>query len=218
MKHGKNQQRKGHLKHLENKRERQRHELATRPATRPQSIFQDAPGWIQKEYIEMQRRLEREHTLEGERAEAAYKAGVVRGYLGQVRDLLLRRMDDMNVAAFDADKAAGKDVSVIIFNKPDEVEGDFEVEDMGETSDAFQVDDKPATPTEVRKMVAAATQAPVTVVCPLCNHPITLDDAVTNSTVVKLNGQPVQVHKNCPGEGPVKPVKSKNSHKGEKNG
>lgn len=267
MKHGKNQQKKTHLKHLANKRLRQQtppsqpktffdswdDAMPSRPAQRTLGRVSNVPGFRQ--------------AAEAKRALLAYQAGYIRGLLEKVRDLLLRRIDDLNVAAFEADKAAGKDVSVIVFNKPAEAAEDWKdmkpllqdgytdlqgvvhlpVEpqdlmycqfckkqvipvqwtsqpvkvcpDCGNVLDLeVGVDDKPATPAEVRKMVAAATQAPVKVVCPLCNHPITLDDAVLNSTVVKLNGRPVQVHKNCPCEGPVKSVGTKNSHKGEKNG
>jgi hypothetical protein len=42
---------------------------------------------------------------------------------------------------------------------------------------------------------------PPAVICPLCNLPITVDDAVNkNMDTIMYNKQPVQVHKTCPTE------------------
>ena len=58
------------------------------------------------------------------------------------------------------------------------------------------------TPAEVETMIAEAKKASTQVICPLCNLPITVDEAVhKNVDSIIYNQKPVQVHKTCPTEG-----------------
>jgi hypothetical protein len=87
--HGKNQQRKNNQRHQKIKRLLQKQKAATRPAQRRSARIPDVPGYIQEQYINLRRH-------DGDRALAAYRAGVVFGLLRQVRDLLLRRIDQLH--------------------------------------------------------------------------------------------------------------------------
>lgn len=58
-----------------------------------------------------------------------------------------------------------------------------------------------STPAEVETMIAEAKMAPAQVICPLCQKPITVEEAMNkNVDNVIYNRKPVQVHKACPME------------------